>query len=168
MWSVRRAARFAYAAGAAGTLANLFLIGFYALQASHPDDGSWLGSANDLVGSLGSALMIPVALALGARLPERRAARLTQAAGLAAMLVLAVGGPLLLLGVLVFEVQTPIMLAAFMVLAGWLFLVNRWLRQPGALGPRLARLAGARALQRGHLVAVSHTATLAQLFDAPV
>jgi hypothetical protein len=37
--SVKRASRFAYAAGAIGILANLFLIAFYALQASHPEDG---------------------------------------------------------------------------------------------------------------------------------
>ena len=66
MLSVERAARFAYAAGATGILANLLLIAFYALQASHPEDGTSLGSANDLVGSLGTAFMIPVALALNA------------------------------------------------------------------------------------------------------
>ncbi len=60
---------FAYAAGATGILANLLLIGFYALQASHPEDGTSLGTANDLVGSLGTAFMIPVALSLMACCP---------------------------------------------------------------------------------------------------
>ena len=50
MTSVRRAAHFAYAAGAAGIIANVLLIAFYALQATHPADGTSLGSANDLVG----------------------------------------------------------------------------------------------------------------------
>ena len=70
MSSAGRAALFAYAAGATGILANLFLIGFYALQVGRPENGTWLGSANDLVGSLGTAFMIPVALALSARLPD--------------------------------------------------------------------------------------------------
>ena len=38
--SVKRAALFAYAAGATGILANPLLIAFYALQASHPEDGT--------------------------------------------------------------------------------------------------------------------------------
>ena len=138
--SVKRAALFAYAAGATGILANLFLIAFFALQASQPDDGFSLGSANDLVGSLATAFMIPVALALGWRLPQRRAARLTQAAGLTAMVLLSVGGPLLVLGVLAFEVATPITMAAWIILCLWLLLVNRWLRLSKALPVRLARL----------------------------
>jgi hypothetical protein len=56
MPSASRAARYAYAAGATGILANLLLIGFYSLQASHPEDGTSLGTANDLVGSLGISL----------------------------------------------------------------------------------------------------------------
>jgi hypothetical protein len=51
-----------------------------------------------------------------------------------------VGGPLLVLGVLAFNVQAPIMVAAWMVLSLWLFLINRWLRLSAALRPRLARL----------------------------
>jgi hypothetical protein len=104
IWSVGRTARFAYAAGATGILANLFLIGFYALQASHPEDGTSLGTANDLVGSLGLAFMIPVALALSAWLSERRSARIILVGVLSAMTVLTVGGPLLVFGVLAFNV----------------------------------------------------------------
>jgi hypothetical protein len=130
----------AYAAGATGILANLFLIAFYALQASHPEDGTALGTANDLVGSLGSAFMIPVALALGAWLPDRRLSRIIQVVGLSAMAVLSVGGPPLVLGVVAFNVQAPIMVAAWMVLCLWLLLINRWLRLSAALQPRVARL----------------------------
>jgi hypothetical protein len=137
---VKMAARFAYAAGATGILANLLLIAFFALLASHPDEGNSLGSANDIVGSLSTAFMIPVALYLGGRLPQRRAARLTQAAGLTAMAFLTVGGPLLVLGGLAFEVATPIAMAAWIVLSLWLFLVNRWLRLSAALPVRVARL----------------------------
>ncbi len=138
--SVTWAALFAYATGATGILANLFLIAFFTLQASQPDDGFSLGSANDIVGSLATAFMIPVALALGGRLPQRRAAHLTQAAGLTAMALLSVGGPLLVLGVLAFEVATPITMAAWIILCLWLLLVNRWLRLSKALPVRLARL----------------------------
>jgi hypothetical protein len=83
---VNAVSRFAYGAGIAGILANLSLIAMYALlglQAGSPEDGTLpgsafhlTGSANDLLGSLSTALMIPVALSLGKRLPRRRAARL--------------------------------------------------------------------------------------------
>jgi hypothetical protein len=149
--SVGTVARFAYAAGFTGILANLFLIAMYVglgLQAGGPEAqttslgpaGELSGSASDLVGSLSVACMIPVALALGGRLPRRRAVRLTQAAGLTAMALLAIGGPLLVLGVLAFEVETPIAMAAWVVLCLWLLLVNRWLRLSDALPVRVARL----------------------------
>ncbi len=138
--SLKRAALFAYAAGATGILANLFLIAFFALQASQPDDGFSLGSANDIVGSLATAFMIPVALSLDGRLPQRRAARLTQGAGLIAMALLSIGGPLLVLGVLAFEIQTTIAIGAWIVLSLWLFLINRWLRLSGGLQSQVTRL----------------------------
>ena len=135
----RTAAIFAYAAGVLGILSNLFLVLFFTLQASNPEDGTWLGSANDLVGSLGTAFMIPVALVLSAWLPDRRLSRVVQVLGVSAMAVLVVGGPLLVLGVLEFEVQVWIVMGAGMVLYLWLILVNRWLRSSGALPPRMAR-----------------------------
>jgi hypothetical protein len=148
--SVGTAARFAYAAGATGILANLLLIALYVvlgLQAGGPEAetslgpaGDLSGSASDLVGSLSAMFMIPVELALGGRLPRRGAARFTQAAGLTAMALLTAGGPLLLLGVLSFEVETPIAMAAWIMLCLWLLLVNRWLRLSGTLPVRLARL----------------------------
>jgi hypothetical protein len=149
--SVGTAARFAYAAGVTGILANLFLIALYValgLQAGGPEAqtpslgpaGDLSGSASDLVGSLSAAFMIPVALVLGGRLPQRRGARLMQAAGLTAMALLAVGGPLLVLGVLAFEVETPIAMASWIVLCVWLLLLNRWLRLSDALPIRVARL----------------------------
>jgi hypothetical protein len=149
---VRWAALSSFVAGVTGILANLFLMGFYALQVGRPENGTWLGSANDLVGSLGTAFMIPVALALSAWLPERLACRIIQVLGLSAMTILVVGGPLLVLGMLEFGVQPPIMIKAWVVLSLWLFLVNRWLRSSGALPPRTARfgeLMGALVLAAG-------------------
>jgi hypothetical protein len=139
VWTAGRPARFAYAAGVTGILANSLLIAFFALQAGQPEDGISLGSANDLVGSLATGFMIPVALAMGRRLPRRRAARVAQAAGLTAMALLTGGGPLLVLGVLAFEVATAIAVAGYVVLGLWLFLVNHWFRLSGVLRPRLAR-----------------------------
>ena len=149
--SVGTAARFAYAAGFTGILANLFLLALYValgLQAGGPEAqtpslgpvGELSGSASDLVGSLSAAFMIPVALALGGRLPQRRGARLMQAVGLAAMALLAIGGPLLVLGVLNFEVETPMAMAAWIILCVWLLLVNRWLRLSDVLSVRVTRL----------------------------
>lgn len=140
MSSAGRVALFAYAAGVAGILANLLLLGFFVLQASQPEDGFSLGSTNDIVGSLGTAFMIPVALALGAWLPDRRSARIIQVLGLSAMAVLTAGGPLLVLGVLAFEVATPMAMAAYIVLSLWLLLINRWLRLSDVLPPRVTRL----------------------------
>jgi hypothetical protein len=150
MSSARRTAYFAYAAGVAGILANLFLIVMYVLlglQAGRPEAQTLLGSAfhvagsaSDLLGSLATAFMIPVALFLGGCLLHRRAVRFTQAAGLTAMALLTVGGPLLVLGVLTFEVETPIAIVALIILAIWLLLVNRWLRLLDALPYRVVSL----------------------------
>jgi hypothetical protein len=141
---------FAYAAGVTGILANLFLIVMYVLlglRAWSPEAQTSLvsafhvaGSASDLLGSLSTTFMIPVALFLGGRLPRRRAARIVQAAGLAAMALLSVGGPLLVLGVLAFEVETPMVMAALIILCLWLLLINRWLRLSAAIRPRVTRL----------------------------
>jgi hypothetical protein len=141
-------ARFAYAAGITGILANLSLIAMYVLlglqagdQKGHTSLGSAFnltGSASDLLGSLSTALMIPVALFLGKRLPRRRAAGFVRAAGLAAMTLFSVGGPLLVLGVLSFGVETTIAVAALIFLSLWMLLVNRWLRRAHAWPYRLA------------------------------
>lgn len=132
----RTAARFAYAAG---ILANALLLAFFAFQFGRPEGGISFGTANDLVGSLATALMIPAAFALSSRLPRRRSIRIVWAVGAAAMAVLTVGGPLLVAGTLAFEVQGPIMTAAWMALCVWLFSVNRWARLSGALPMRTAR-----------------------------
>jgi hypothetical protein len=154
-------ARAAVVAGIVGVIANLLLVGFYAWQVGRPEHGSWLGPANDLVGSVGSALMAVVAFGLGPMLPQRFTARAANLVGIAAMVALTILGPLLVAGVLSFEVQSPIALGCFLVLAGWLVLVNRWLR--GAIPGRVTRLGawsgaavlvGAGVLGLGFLLAV--------------
>ena len=150
-----KAAWFAYAAGISGIVANALLIALYVFQVGRSEGGIPLGPANDLVGSLSTALMIPAALALSGRLPRRRVVRVVRAVGVAAMVVLTVGGPLLVLGASSFEVQAPIMLAAWMVLCVWLLLVNRQARLSSALPPRTARFgefAGTGPLVGGAIV----------------
>lgn len=156
----RRAALWARAAGAMSLLSLLLLVLFYvvyALRGGGDDGDNVFGPANDLIGSLSSALMIPVALALRVHLPDRRATRATQAAGLSAMAILSAGGPLLVVGAVPFEVETPTAVAASLVLALWLFLANRALRRSAAFSPRITRLGelvGAAQLTGGAVVGI--------------
>jgi hypothetical protein len=143
------AAAFARAAGIAGTAANALLAGFFASRAAEFAQGEVLGPANDLVGSLACALMVPVAVAVRPLLPEGRAVDGTQTAVLTALGVLTVNGPLLVLGVVPFEISTAISIGAAMVLAGWLLAANRWMRRRRTLRRSLARfgeLVGATTL----------------------
>ncbi len=148
----RDAAGFSRAAGVAGMAANGLLAGFFASRAAGFAPGEVLGPANDLVGSLACALMVPVAVAVRPLLPEGRAVVVTQTAVLTALGVLTVNGPLLVLGVVPFETSTAISISASMVLAGWLLTANRWMRRRGTLRRSLARLGelvGATSLAAG-------------------
>jgi hypothetical protein len=148
-WPAGRGAAFARAAGATGVLSNLLLIVFFALAAAGAGPENLAGPANDLVGSLSCALMVPVAVSLAPLLPRRRAVRVTQVAGIAAMVASAVGGPLLVLGVVPFDIETAVGIGAWMLLAGWIGLVSRWTGRAGTLPPRpgrLGRLVGATTL----------------------
>ena len=96
--------------------------------------------------------MVPVAVSLRPLLPTGRAVQVAQATGIASMCVLAVNGPLLVLDVVPFETSTAISISAAMVLAGWLFTVNRWMRRTGTLRDALARwgqVIGAATLAAG-------------------
>ena len=134
------AAAFSRAAGIAGMAANGLLAGFFASRAAEFAQGEVLGPANDIVGSLACALMVPVAVAVRPLLPEGRAVDVTQAAVLSALGVLTVNGPLLVLGVVPFEASSAVSIGAGMVLAGWLLAANRWMRRRGTLRRSLARL----------------------------
>ena len=90
-----------------------------------------LGSANDVVGSVGTAFMVPVVLAVS---PNRWTRRL----GLGATGVLTVAGPALVLGLVPFAVQMPIAIGAFEGLAAWMVLSCRDRR--GTLPADVARL----------------------------
>jgi hypothetical protein len=136
----RDAATFSRAAGIAGMAANGLLAGFFASRAVGFASGEVLGPANDLVGSLACALMVPVAVGVRPLLPEGRAVAVTQTTVLTALGVLTVNGPLLVLGVVPFETSSAISIGAGMVLAGWLLTANRWMRRRGTLRRSLARL----------------------------
>lgn len=127
-----RPSRWAYAAGVLGTVANLLLIGFYALQLGRPATGFSLGTANDVVGMFASACMIPVAVELWRLLRGVRGAAVVQAAGIAAMAVLVLTTVPLLLRVLTFEEQAPWAIGSALTLFGWVYLTGRMLRaRPG-------------------------------------
>jgi hypothetical protein len=116
---VRKAAPWARAAGVTGMAANALLVAFYAVEVGRrPPLRFSLGSANDLVGSIGTALMVPVALAVS---PGRWVRRL----GLTSMTVLTAAGPALVAGLLPFRRQLPVALAGFAGLSGWVLLTSR-------------------------------------------
>jgi hypothetical protein len=130
--NLRRAAPWARAAGVTGVAANVLLAAFYAVEMGRrrvlPVS---LGSANDVVGSVSTALMVPVVLAVS---PNRSTRRL----GLASTGVLTVAGPALVLRVVPFSVQLPIALGAFEGLAAWMLLSSRGRR--GTLQADVTRL----------------------------
>lgn len=132
-------ARWAYAAGATGTAANALLIGFFALMPV-AGQGNPLGPANDLVGSLGTALMIPAAIAIGRCLPRGRRVRLLQRAALTAMGGATLAGPLLVSGAVPFPVTTTVSVAAFGVIVGWVGSASRSLERGAGLPRRTSRL----------------------------
>jgi hypothetical protein len=131
-------ARCAAAAGLTSLLANALLVAFYALELGRSPVGPVsLGTANDVVGSVSAALMIPLAVAWGPRW--------LRCLGGAATTVLTAAGPLLVSGALRFDQQLPIALAGALGLAAWLVLVGQ--HQPVSSGTaRLGVLAGGTVL----------------------
>ncbi len=129
---LRRAAPWARRAGATGHAANVLLVAFYAVEVGRrrPLPIS-LGSANDVVGSVGTALMVPVVLAVS---PSRWTRRL----GLAATGVLTLAGPALVLGLEPYAVQLPIAIGAIEAMAAWILLTSRGRR--GTLPDEVTRL----------------------------
>jgi hypothetical protein len=115
---VERAAPWARAAGATGMAANALLVAFFAVEMGRrPPLRFSLGSANDLVGSVSTALMVPVALAIS---PGRWVRRL----GLTAMSTLTLAGPALVTGLVPFRRQLPVVLTGLAGLSGWVLLTS--------------------------------------------
>ena len=144
---VRQAAPWARAAGITGLAANALLVAFYAVEIGRrPPLRFSLGSANDLVGSVGTALMIPVALAVSPGPWVHRP-------GLTAMTTLA--GPALVSGLVPFRRQLTVAMAGFAGLSGWMVLTSRGNRDalPGPV-TRLGVGAGVAVLAGGAVAAV--------------
>jgi hypothetical protein len=122
-----RLARYAaLASGAAGLVANLLLVLFFALARPFQESAtafSWLGPVNDVAVILQFAALAAVPPALRARMGAARAVRVATVAamlGSAAVVVLQV---LLVGGVLDFGVQVVLVSAAFVVVFAWIFVV---------------------------------------------
>jgi hypothetical protein len=132
------APRWAVLSGLAGLAANAFLILFFALAGPWTDGLSgydWLGPANDALVVVQFAAMVPVALAVHARLGLGRG---TTAAGVAAMAGVVVLQLALLAGLLAFEVQVAGVVACLAVTFGWVLVAS--LAGRSVLPPRLVRL----------------------------
>ena len=134
-----RGARWAYLAGATGAAANALLVTFFA---SIPAAGreNRFGPANDIVGSVATACMIPAAVAIGRHLPPRGRLRALHTATLGSLGVATAAGPLLVAGVLPFKVSSAASTGAFGVQLAWIGLGSGWLGRNAGLPRRTARL----------------------------
>jgi hypothetical protein len=142
-WSLDPAT-WALISGVAGLVANILLILFFALAQpfSETTNGlSWLGPANDGVIVLQFATSIPVAIALRDRLPATRLVQVATAAAIVAMGAAVVLQLLLIVGVLDFDLQAPIISASFLVVFLWILVVSRAGLHFAAL-PRVVARAG--------------------------
>ena len=134
----------ALTSGAAGFCSGASLVLFFAL--ARPFDGqpsgwSWLGPTNDLTSALQAGALIPVAVALRDRLPDDRGVQRWTVVGVTAMGAATVLPVLLVVGVLPFPVQAPLVTFCIAVMYGWLFGINRagcrhraWPRSISAVG----------------------------------
>ncbi|HEY5878860.1 MAG TPA: hypothetical protein VIU11_08115 [Nakamurella sp.] len=157
----RVAALSAMVGGACGVAANASLLGYYALarpwQPGHDGPYEWLGPANDLIGSLSMAALIPVIGYVRRRVPDDRLLGVLSAAGVVASAGLAAGGPLLVGGVITLETQFVVAGVGLPVIFGWLWRASRAARRTGVLPPRTARfgeIVGMTALAATGLAAI--------------
>jgi deazaflavin-dependent oxidoreductase (nitroreductase family) len=135
------AARWAVTSGVAGLISGGFLILFFAF--GRPVDGeptpwSWFGPANDLTSALQAFGLVPVALAVRDLMPGRLVQRWTTI-GVVAMSAATVLSVLLVVGVLPFAVQAPLVTFSFAVVFCWLFAISRAGLRAGVLPQSVAR-----------------------------
>ena len=128
--AARRVTRWAaWVAGATGCAANVLLAGFYAGRASTlgvvGGAAEWAGPANDVVGAVSTAAMVPMALGLLAHLGRPRGLEVVTWAAVGAMVALSSSSVLLLRGVIPFAAQAAAAVPAVAVIFGWLLLVGR-------------------------------------------
>lgn len=114
-------------AGATGCAANLLLAVFYAGRgASVGVQGAteWAGPANEAVGAVSSAAMVPMALGLLTHLGRPRGLGVATWAAVGAMVTLSVSSVLLLRGAIPFTAQAAAAVPAVAVLFSWLLRVG--------------------------------------------
>jgi len=117
----------AWVSGIAGLLANLLLVLFFLLAIPFSEvqnSFGWLGTANDWVIVVQFLAMIPVAVALRFWLPPSRKVGGITAIAVAAMVTVAVSQLLLVTGALEFDVQVVLVVAAFVPVYAWVFLMS--------------------------------------------
>jgi len=127
--------------GISGIVANLALMGFFAL--SRPwqpatSQWAWLGPANDVTGAVSTAALIPVVIYLHRVLPRNRLLTVFGTAGILGMAGLTVVAPLMLSGVVTLMVQFVVAGVALPAMFGWLLVVNRVGRREGVFPVALA------------------------------
>jgi hypothetical protein len=113
----------ALVSGWSGLAANVLLVLFFALAepfSGAPNGASWLGPANDWLMVPQFAALIPVAVAIGRRLPPTRWVRILTVAGVAAMAGIGLAQLALVLGLLDFEVQVVVVGVVILALYLWL------------------------------------------------
>jgi hypothetical protein len=115
----------ALVSGVVGLLAGLFLLGFFTLDLlGVRRAGPALGSVNDVLGAVQFAALVPVAWALGRRLPATRTVRMATVMAVVAMVAFVALSVLLVTDVLSFAAQIGPQILAILVIHGWLLLVN--------------------------------------------
>jgi hypothetical protein len=132
----------ALTSGVAGVVANVLLVLFFALArpwSGGPQQHSWLGTANDVVIVVQFLTLIGVAVGLRGWLPRTRAVTVATAAGVAAMLAVALLQGLLVLGLVEFELQVLLVTAAFLPVYGWVLVVSSVGHRGGSLPRTVTR-----------------------------
>jgi hypothetical protein len=139
--------------GAAGLVSGACLILFFGLArpfSGEPSPWSWLGPANDLTSAVQAAALIPVALTLRDLVPGRSTRRWTTIA-VSAMAAATILPLVLLVGLLPFAVQAPMVTLAIVIMFGWMFAISRAGGRAGALTQTTARVGMATTLALGSL-----------------
>jgi hypothetical protein len=117
----------ALTSGIAGLVANVLLALFYLLARPFSDvqnSFAWLGTANDWVIPVQFLAMIPVATGLRRRLPPSRLVRVSTAIAIAAMVAVAALQLSLVAGVVDFDVEVVLVVAAFLLVYAWVLVVS--------------------------------------------
>jgi hypothetical protein len=134
--------RWALTSGIAGLVANALLALFYLLARPFSDvqnSFGWLGTANDWVIPVQFLAMIPVALSLRRWLPPSRFVLISTAIAIAAMIAVAALQLSLVAGVVDFDVEVVLVVAAFLVVYAWVLVVSSVGHRDGTLPRSVTR-----------------------------